>query len=175
MFCIMIVIFHVTERVPEEGSLMKHGRIGVEFFFLVSGYLMAKKALNTKEENLSIGQETVQYIWKKIKSFFPYIVVAFIFSFLVNNYYKPYTKSQIVNSIWNLFLVDMSGVKTTFVIEQTWYISAMLMSMLILYPLIRKYKKNFTHIIAPIIVLFVGGWLAHKTGTWTCCVDGDNI
>lgn len=33
MFCIMIVIFHVTEKIPKEGSLMKHGRIGVEFFF----------------------------------------------------------------------------------------------------------------------------------------------
>jgi len=164
MFCIMLVIFHTTAYMPEEGNLMKHGRIGVEFFFLVSGYLMAKKALNKKEENLSIGQETVQYIWKKIKSFFPYILIAFICTFWVNNYYISYTISQTINSVWNLLLIDMSGVKTTFIIDHSWYISAMLISMLILYPMIRKYKSNFTHIIAPIIVFFVGGWISHEIG-----------
>lgn len=164
MFCIMIAIFHVTEAMPEKGTLMKHGRIGVEFFFLVSGYLMAQKALNQKEKKISIGQETIQYLWKKIKSFFPYVLIAFIFSFLINNYYEQYTKSEMVNTFWNMFLLEMSGIRGIFIIDHTWYISAMLISMLILYPLLRRHGKNFTHIIAPIIVFFIGGWIAHKTG-----------
>lgn len=69
MFCIMIVIFHVTCNMYSEGKLMQNGRIGVEFFFLVSGYLMAKKALNRKKQKISIAQETVQYIWKKFHSY----------------------------------------------------------------------------------------------------------
>ncbi len=164
VFCIMIVIFHVTERIPEQGNWMKNGAIGVEFFFLVSGYLMAKKALNVKENNVHLGQENIQYIWKKVKSFFPYILIAFICSFIVKSWYNEYSKSQIINSIWNLFLLDMSGIKSTPIVGQTWYISSMLISMLILYPLVRKYKKNFIYIMAPVIVILVSGYLSHKTG-----------
>ena len=40
----------------------------------------------------------------------------------------------------------------------------MLISILIIYPLIRKYKKNFTYLIAPIIIIFIGGYLSQKYG-----------
>ena len=162
MFSILLILFHCNDKLLVKGDFLAAGRIGVEFFFLTSGYLMAKKALNKKEDISNIGIETTKYIWKKIKSFFPYIIVPFIITFFVKNIYQP---SKIVNSIWNLLLLDMSGVKSTAVLGQTWYISAMLISMLILYPLIRKYKSTFTHIIAPIIVIGIGGWMSHKYGT----------
>ena len=123
---------------------------------------MAKKALNKKEDISNIGSETITYILKKIKAFFPYIIVTFIITLFVRNINKP---KEIINSIWNLLLLDMSGVRTTVVVGQTWYISAMLISMLILYPLVRKYKKTFTHIIAPVIVICIGGWMSQKYGT----------
>ena len=46
----------------------------------------------------------------------------------------------------------------------------MLISMIIIYPLLRKYKENFTYIIAPIITIVIGSWLSHNYGTvsgWT--------
>ena len=123
MFCILILLFHCAEKMGKNG-FFESGRIGVEFFFIVSGYLMTKKALNNEEG---------------LKAFFPYVIFPFIISFFVKGIYKA---DQIANSIWNLLLIDMSGVRSTTVIGQTWYISVMLISMLILYPLIRRYKKN---------------------------------
>lgn len=124
---------------------------------------MTKKALKIKEDKSKIlGKETIYYIWKKIKNFFPYVLVSFITTLFVINSGTSMTKSQNINSIWNLFLLDMSGIKCTIVLEQTWYISAMLISMMILYPIILKYKKNYTYLIAPLIVIFVGGWLSHN-------------
>lgn len=164
MFSILIVLFH-CELLAQNGEnvLFKAGRIGVEFFFITSGYLMAQKAFKNENKDLNnIGKEAILYIWKKAKTFFPYILVAFIISIFVKGIYQ---KSKLVISIWNLLLLEMSGVRTTSVVGQTWYISAMLISMLILYPLIRKYKKTFTHIMAPIIVILVGGWMSHKYGT----------
>lgn len=170
-FCILILLFH-CEILAQNGEhvLFNAGRIGVEFFFITSGVLMAKSAFKHKENCDNIGKETFQYLWKKIKAFFPYVVVAFIISIFVK---KINQKNQIINGVWNLLLLDMSGVKSTSVIGQTWYISAMLISMLILYPLIKKYRKNFTYIMAPLIVIFIGGWISHKYGdiagptTWT--------
>ena len=50
LFCIGILLFHIEKYIFEEPSLKNgihfdffpHGSIGVEFFFLVTGWLMAK-------------------------------------------------------------------------------------------------------------------------------------
>ena len=139
MFCILILLFHCAEKMGKKG-FFESGRIGVEFFFIVSGYLMTKKALNNEEGLENIGEETTSYIWRKFKAFFPYVIFPFIISFFVKGIYKA---DQIANSIWNLLLIDMSGVRSTTVIGQTWYISVMLISMLILYPLIRRYMGMY--------------------------------
>ena len=160
----MIVMFHYIEHAANAQNLpFKCGAIGVEFFFLVSGYLMAKKAMKIKNVERNLGEETIEYIWKKFKVFFPYILIAFIFSFIVKNWaVSAYNTQEAVNTVWNLLLLQMTGITTSSVVGQTWYISAMFISMLILYPLIRKYKKNFIYIIAPLIVILIGGWLSHK-------------
>ncbi len=163
MFSIMVVIYHVTIlNKGEKFLLFRYGAIAVEFFFLVSGYFMTKKAMQQLDDSKNIAEETTQYIWKKIKAFFPYILIAFIISLIVKSFTENYTISQIIKSIWQLLFLDISSIQKTRPLASVWYISAMLICMLILYPLIRKYKKNFTHIVAPIIVIFIGGWISYK-------------
>lgn len=165
MFSIMIVIYHLKLATNDKNVILKSGYIGVEFFFIVSGYLMTKGALNKKEDTSDIGKETFQYLRNKIKVFFPFMLVAFLITLSINIIFKGYSISNVVNSVWNLFFLETSGIKTTQVVAQSWYISAMLISMLILYPFIRKYKKNFVYLIAPIIVIFIGGWISYTYGT----------
>lgn len=160
IFSIMIILYHYATST--EWQYFKNGYLGVEFFFIVSGYLMTKSAL--KVENKEIGKTTWKYIWRKVKELFPYILIAYVISIFVKSSFREFKTYQYVRSIWNLLLVDMSGIVTTYMLGQTWYISAMLISMLILYPLIIKYKKNFIYLIAPIIVLFVGGYVSHVYG-----------
>lgn len=165
MFSMMIVIFHAKVLATNgENPLFLYGAIGVEFFFITSGYLMTKKALSIKKDCSNIGEETFEYIWKKIKAFFPYVLIAFIISLLVKNEYYSYKKNKIINSVWALLFIDMGGIKRPYILEQTWYISAMLISMIILYPLIRRYKRNFIYIVSPLIVIILGGWLSYTYG-----------
>lgn len=139
------------------------GYLGVEFFFIVSGYLMAQKALNMKNyKDEDIGKLTWNYIWKKIKVLFPYVLINYLISIVVKSTFRDFKTYQYVRSIWNLLFIDMSGITTTYMLGQTWYISAMLISMLILYPLILKYKKNFIYLGSPVIVLFIGGFLSRN-------------
>lgn len=170
MFSMMIVVYHFFTTVKLK--YFARGDLGVEFFFIVSGYLMAKNANKIENiENKDVGKTTWSYIWKKIKAMFPYILPAYIISIFVKSSFRTFKLYQYIRSIWNILLLDMSGIVTTYMLGQTWYISAMLISMLILYPLILKYKKNFTYLIAPIIVLFVGGYISHTygnlAGVWT--------
>lgn len=46
IFAVIIVIFHGSQKLTDDSSLQifKSGRLGVEFFFLVSGYMMAASA-----------------------------------------------------------------------------------------------------------------------------------
>ena len=55
----------------------------------------------------------------------------------------------------------------THIIAVAWYISAMLLCMLIIYPLILKYRKNFVYIIAPITVFFLWGYIIRVYGNFT--------
>lgn len=176
MFALMIVIFHVTINYKgNENTLLKYGAIGVEFFFIVSGYFIAKKAFSVKEDCSNIGKETMSYILGKVKKFLPYTCSAFAMFIIVDSVLKGYSLKHYINSIWNVIFLDMSGVKTTYISGITWYISVMLISILIIYPLIRKYKKNFTYLIAPIIVIFIGGYLAQKYGNLRFTLDMDRF
>ena len=163
-FCILIMIYHANLfQMGDELILFSKGSIGVEFFFLVSGFLLAKSALNKKENNSeSLGKETILFIYKKIKSFFPYILVCFVCGLVVKSIFGDMTIKDYILSIWDLTFLRMAGFRTTVVNGAAWYISAMLLAMLILYPLLRKYKKNFIYLGAPIIVIFLAGILNHN-------------
>lgn len=162
IFSVMIIIHHFSIEVGVK--YFKIGYLGVEFFFIISGCLMTMSALKVDKAEQEIGEITWKYIWKKVKVLFPYVLVAYIVSVIVKSTYTDYKNYQYAGSIWNLLLIDMSGITTTYMLAQEWYISAMLISMLIIYPLIIKYKKNFTHLIAPAIVIFVGGYISHTYG-----------
>ena len=48
-----------------------------------------------------------------------------------------------------------------------WYISTMLFCMLIIYPILLKYYKIFTYVIAPILSLLLLGYLSYTTNSLT--------
>ena len=42
LFAIMILFYHTRKICPIDSGIFKHGYFGVEFFFILSGALMAK-------------------------------------------------------------------------------------------------------------------------------------
>lgn len=165
-FCMMIVIFHGNIfATDKKDALMNQGSIGVEFFFLVSGFLLAKSAFRKNEQEAipkNLGKETFHFIWKKYLFFLPYVLFGGIIGLVIQNIFKDMNLITNATTIWDLLLLRMTGLKTNVVIGQVWYISAMLLSMMLLYPLLRKYKQNYLYLAAPLIVLFGFGWLNHN-------------
>ena len=47
-------------------TFFRKGNIGVEFFFLVSGCLLASHIYKLNSPVLSVGEETVGFLWKKV-------------------------------------------------------------------------------------------------------------
>ena len=159
-FCIMIVIFHGRVFASKgEFAFFRKGSIGVEFFFLVSGFLMAKSALSKKDQNEKIGIETIKYVFKKIKGFAPYIFFSSLIGLVMSNIYNKLSIYANISSVWDFLFLNMSGIDCPFINNPTWYISAMLICMMIIYPLIRKYKHNFIYLSIPFVILGLG-WMS---------------
>lgn len=169
-FCMVIVIFHGRNLggTSQIALFREAGYIGVEFFFLVSGFLMAKSAAKRQEDCARIGPETIKFIWNKIKPMLAYYVFAVILSYGRTIYVEAMPANVAFRNffygVWDLCFLRASGIKTYGLVRATWYISAMLLAMLVLYPMLRKWKATFTHIIAPVIAVFFLGYLSQNFG-----------
>lgn len=174
VFCIGILVFHIGKYLfgePELGkgihfALFPHGSLGVEFFFVLSGLLMAasiKKEINKESKSSNLVTDEYHFMKRKIKSVFPYHTIAFILAFIVlvivNGYNKFETVKLFIDSIPSFFFLQMSGVGIVSLNHVEWYISVMLLVMAVLYPICKKNYNVFTNIVCPIGSLFILGYL----------------
>jgi len=182
VFCICILFFHIEKVMFGLSSLdngvkfglFTHGAIGVEFFFILSGLFMAK-SIDSKKNNYEandIGDDFWKFLINKYKSFFLYHVIAFIILFIVTIIINEYSLSKIVitfiDSIPSIFLLQMTGIPGVALNDIEWYLSAMMISMALLYPVCKKYFNLFIKYIAPIgsvlILVYLGYTYGYLTG-----------
>lgn len=101
---------------------------------------------------------------KKIVSFMPDIYIAWGIAFFVEHIGEFSFHGMIrdgINSIWELLFLTEAGFVGYKANTVTWYISAMLIAMLFIFPLIRKYEDTFYYIIAPLVLIFLMGITCH--------------
>ncbi len=167
ILCIVIAVYHGKAFFPSKTiPVFKGGYIAVEFFFLVSGFYFAKHVLKEKYNKNTIGKETFEFMWKKIKYFFPYVfIVVSMTALLYLLFYEPFNVSKFINSIWSMLLIRQFGFTGPLVVGALWYLSVMLISMYVLYPLVKKHGKNFIIIVSPLIAIFGLGYLSRTLGT----------
>lgn len=156
-------------------TFFSYGYIGVGFFFLVSGYLMGKAVYRANERTLTetgtvdLGKETWQFWVHKYAAIFPYHVVAFILLFVERAIQLGWRGGElgrrILDAIPNFFLIQKLGFDFKSVNGVTWYISAMMIAMLFLYPLCRKFYSMFVHVIGPLLGFSIIGYLQCTYGT----------
>lgn len=163
-----IVVYHYGIVTVSDGwFFLKGAAILTDFFFIVSGFYLATSAF--KETTDHLGEKAWKFIFHKVKRMYPYILIGYILCFIVIIPYRDYNTPQIVNTFWELLLLKTSGIVTTNINGPAWYVSAMLLSMMILYPLFVKYQEKFIYLISPVIVIFGIGYLSQLPttfGTW---------
>lgn len=181
LFCMFVLFFHMYKYIIGESPLgaplsfkfFAHGAIGVEFFFLLSGLLMARHvdSIRKKKNKESLGEETSKYVFKKFMSVFPYHIIAFIIIFILTCVFSHKSITDVivllVESIPGIFLIQMSGFKGFVLNHIEWYLSSLLIGIAIVYPLLRKYYDTFIKYVAPLIALLIIGYLYYETGKLT--------
>lgn len=119
-------------------------------------------------EATGIGGETLHFILHKIRSFLPEFLIAWWIGFVLIGVVRQYGVLDYLkafgNDFWELTLVKMSGLFTHGIDGAMWYLSAMLLGMAILYPLLRTKRDLMTHLVCPLLALFLYGYLCQAEG-----------
>lgn len=172
VFALLIMTMHSSTFVTNDVKNFFHrGAICTEYFFLVSGYFLACSVSKLQlEQTVALGRETQLFILRKIKALMPNYIIAWLIGFVVTmiSYLEVTPKAWLkkaMDTIWEVLFLEMYGFGRVRVNGVTWYISAMLLWMVILYPLCRKYFDMMTRVITPSIAAFILGYLYYNCGT----------
>lgn len=172
LFSIIIVLFHCNKDIfnyisPENYAyaLAPRGYIGVEFFFMLSGYFMAA-GIAKNRSTAPLGTDTFRFVWKKYLSIFPYHIIAFAALFTVHSLINwDFTIEKLLNVIPGALLITRSGIRFFDINGVEWYLSAMLLVMAAIYPVAKKHFDVYAKAIAPLSAILIYGWLIHDFKT----------
>ncbi len=165
LFMMMVVLHHFeTGTSPFD--------ISVEFFFTLSGLLMARhaekwsKSVDGEGGDRSLAaDETWTFMKGKFRAFYKYYLCAFAFnviirSIIINHAAAKTVAMRLFSSIPTLSLTffAIKGASTSYYIQATWFLSAMVIAMFILYPILLRNYRFGVKIIFPILTLFLLGY-----------------
>ncbi len=183
IFAAILVIFHssmmdIALIHPGEDYMFpfQMGSLAVEFFLLTSGFLFAK-SMNKKRDNTLSWKGTWTFMKGKLMSFYPAYLICLVLNFIAVNvtryicHVDPYLegmsrgdnfKNLFINfgkMLYESTLLRNFGLDFERLLDQAWYLSAMMLVLLLLYPLYAKNKRRFEFFIAPVIAVALLGFL----------------
>lgn len=161
IFCLFIILIHFPQEVRY--GFGDAGYLGVEFFFMVSGFFLGKKLRKDKDlhRNEPIS-DTLTFSWKyflsRIRSIYPFYFAAVVF-FCILQIILRYTKFliSILYCISDLLFLQIFDFQSISYIGTLWFLSALFFSLFILYPIVRRYYDIYIKYFSlPIILLNMG-------------------
>lgn len=184
VFAVILVVHHshmieINLIHPDEEYIFPFtlGSLAVEFFLLTSGFLFAK-SMNKRSANDEFSwKNTWTFMKGKLMSFYPAYLICLVLTFIAENatYYICHVAPFVENAsttenvknlginfgrmLYEATLLRNFGLDFDRLLDQAWYLSAMLLVMLILYPIYAKNKRRFEYVIAPIIAVGLLGFL----------------
>jgi len=146
------------------------GYLAVEFFFMLSGYFIVRKAMR---QDVLDYKDGFLLVLKKYITFLPYIILAVTIKWTMDNYLTGSnlfdTLKNYFYSIYEILLLPEAGIFQGYSNMQFWYLSAMLIVLPLFYAGMVKNKQCFLYTIAPLSALLIYGYFSVTVGhidTW---------
>lgn len=163
IFTICVFMSHTGVFRKENTNIIlppQFGQVSVFFFFVVSGMLMANSILKKEINTADYGKLAVMFVINKIKTLALDVYAALFVFMAVYIFTIPLNKipGELVKMVPELFFVTRAGISITYNVPG-WYLSAMFLAMLPLAYLLYKNRDFTLHILAPILAVFILGWL----------------
>lgn len=168
---IVVMLYHFFTIYVAGNGLVPFAYIFVEFFFLLSGFFMMKHIAERTD-----SMNPAAYVLHKAASFYPIFIIAFALQFVLFVFMNQIgSPSGVAGSLfhfrWEALLLQTAGFipnpqfNSDYLLGQAWYLSAMLLSLLIAYPLAKHLKKWYLTLVCPLVILFVYSYIMQTLGT----------
>lgn len=163
VFTLAIMLFHFVDGTPfySEYPMFKyHWYISVEFFFILSGFLMMQHIENSPDE------DELGYIKKRIIRLYPEYFIAFMIMAVLRSFLKGLNIFKIIIPNWlELFMLQSIGTNTfPYLNNPAWYVSALLIGSYIIYFLIKRYRIVFLRFIGPLLIMLCFSYMFREYG-----------
>lgn len=164
LFALLVVMFPVSS----ETGVFPGGRIAFEGLFMLAGYLMMDEIQKSQAYKRTSGQDVMSFLWRKLSYILPFLIPSAVIAYLISAVYSQMGIVAFLKSFPMLFFewlpLKTEGFLGTYYIGISWYLSAMLLAIMILYPFCRKYGSSFVLGVGIPIVLVIYGYCSSKYG-----------
>lgn len=156
IFTIIICIYHIQSILSKE--YIPGAYIGVEFFFILSGFYLYKSAEKNKKDT------SIDYTLKRIKRILPYYIFSMVTLYGVDILTKLQNNqldkvATLFIPLSEIFMIQNIGFFRGALNSPTWYISVLVIGGHIIYDIIKRKKDLFIKLIGPIIIIYSYGVL----------------
>lgn len=164
-----VCLLHFNEDYIKNHGTFAGGYLGVDFFFILSGYLLIK-SYNKKNSGEKPGKQAVKYLLHRIKTLYPHYIFTFCTIVIYKAIIYMWGIKDVINYIWKcrweLFMLHNIGLpKVTKSVRSVWYISVLIVVSYFVYYLVAKNKEQFQYFICPISVLLIYVYIANTYGS----------
>lgn len=161
LFTYLVILLHFEGMITSERRYFVCCYLGVEFFFVLSGFFMMRHCMHDSEK--SATRATTKYIALRFKQLYP----AFLFSCLlvlcrlvVHHKSLGAIPGIIKTHIWDLSLLWMLIPNNDYFSLHSWYISAMIVASYFIYWLLKTKRDFFIGFVAPLSIVLIYSYFA---------------
>ncbi|MCH5282276.1 MAG: acyltransferase [Treponema sp.] len=161
LFTYLVILLHFEGMITSERRYFICCYLGVEFFFILSGFFLMRHCMNDSEKSATCA--SAKYIALRFKQLYP----AFLFSCaLALCRLVVYHKSLgtilgiIKTHVWDLSLLWMLIPNNEYFTLFSWYISAMILASYFIYWLLKTKRDFFIGFVAPLSIVLIYSYFA---------------
>lgn len=157
IFTNMIAAFHFDSvyHISKEMGMLNGWYISVEFFFIVSGFLLYRQCKSNKYAT------NVEYIKDKYFKIYPIYIICYAIMFMFKTAADPSTRDiYFFDSFWEIVGLQCIGLNRgwDYISGTSWYISALFICGFFLYFLIQNYEKITVEFLIPLCIVVFYSW-----------------
>lgn len=155
VFAYLIMTYHFFNAYGLPSSLY----LATDFFFIVSGWLLAQDASENKYGN------AWELLINKIKKYYPHYIFSLVVGYIVlKTSYMKFDMNYLM-ILPEVTMTQMIGLNIKQMVNvPTWYLSVLIISSYFIYYLLQNHKKFFVQLGIPLVLLIVGSWFYRNYG-----------
>ena len=161
LMALIIAVHHLAEgKFPFIG-----GYLGVEFFFILSGYFAVEKTMRSGSDDCA---DALRWTAKSYCTLFPYVFLSVAVRYALNAAMNGLTAFETVKSfLYGTFEMTMLaglGMREAYLNGVLWYVTAILVTLPFFYAAIIKGRRFFLYVVCPVVPLMIYGYFAVTVG-----------